>query len=118
VPEKVAFLEGVHERVSALPTVRAAGVAWSIPFAGGSATTRVGVEGSTVPAEDRPYAMVVPVEGDYFQVMGLPLTAGRTFRADDDQSGRPGGLPAAASARRLHTWWHRPRRTKCDAVGC
>jgi putative ABC transport system permease protein len=101
VPEKVAFLEGLHERVSALPTVSAAGVAWSIPFAGGSATTRVGVEGSTIPAQDRPYAMVVPVEGDYFQAMSLSLTAGRAFRADDDQSAPEVAVISEAFARTL-----------------
>jgi putative ABC transport system permease protein len=76
-------------------------VAWSIPFAGGSATTRVGVEGSTIPAQDRPYAMVVPVEGDYLQAMGLPLTAGRAFRADDDQSAPEVAVISEAFARTL-----------------
>ena len=100
-PEKVAFLEGLHERVSALPTVSAAGMAWSIPFAGGSATTRVGVEGSTVPPENRPYAMVVPVEGDYFQAMGLSLTAGRAFRPEDDQNAPDVAVISESTARTL-----------------
>jgi putative ABC transport system permease protein len=81
------FHEALLERLSAHGEVAAVGAAWALPFTPTSA-------GSTARAEDAPDqepvgVSIVPVRGDYFEAMGIPLLAGRVFRPEDRADASP-----------------------------
>jgi len=112
----VAYYDQVLERVRALPGVRAAGAIQHLPFSGINWVNPYDVEGQPLaPGETRPSAGYKIVAGDYFDAVGQPLLAGRTFTAAD-RSASPTGLilnetfarrhfgsAAAAIGRRLRT---------------
>jgi putative ABC transport system permease protein len=81
-----AFHTQALERVSALPGVSAAAFAWGVPLTGNKWPAEVdipGRPGSTRLADQvsLPLRAVTPA---YFDVFGIPLVEGRTFRDSDD----------------------------------
>ena len=91
------LLEGLADR----PELRAAGVGFPGPFRGASANGSFDVEGRPAASRtDRPFAYFGTVSGGYFEAMGIPLLAGRTF-LDTDTDGAPGvTIVSAAVARK------------------
>ncbi|HET7697909.1 MAG TPA: ABC transporter permease [Vicinamibacterales bacterium] len=91
------LLEGLAER----PELRAVGAGFPGPFRAGSASGSFDVEGRPAPSPgDRPFAYLGTVSGGYFEAMGIPVLAGRTF-SDRDVDGAPGvTIVSAALARR------------------
>jgi putative ABC transport system permease protein len=85
-PERQAgFFRALDERAAAIPGVRSAGAATTLPLSG--ATSRIGFHVVGTPP-DRPgegdatgYDVVTP---GYFDAIGIPLKRGRTFGARDD----------------------------------
>jgi putative ABC transport system permease protein len=77
------------ERVSALPGVQHAAFAWGVPLTGNSWPGSVEIEGQPAPAKpsDRLSIPLRSVTQDYFQLLGLPVSAGRSFRSTDDDTG-------------------------------
>lgn len=79
------FVREMLGGVEAVPGISSAGVALAAPFTGGAATMSYDVEG-VVPGEGEDfsseYQVVTP---DYFLTMGIPLLAGRTPEAVDDE---------------------------------
>ena len=86
-PALRAFYRRLLDELSALPGVRAAGGAESLPLGGANPQTLVAVEGRPLPPLDE--RAVVPfdtVSPGYFRAMGIPLLAGRGFTPEDDEN--------------------------------
>ena len=87
--------------LSARPEIRAAAVGFPGPFRANSASGSFFIEGRAVTSRaERPFAYLGTVSGRYFDSMGIPLLAGRTFN-DRDVEAAPGvAIVTAAMARR------------------
>ncbi len=83
---KTLFLK-LHDAVAALPGVEAASLSESPLLAGGSSRTRVGVDGRPPGPNDE--ASVNDVGAQFFETMGIPIIAGRSFDAHDRESSTP-----------------------------
>ncbi len=80
----VAFQQRMLDALRALPGVRAAGNISTLPLTGGNNTSRFVREGRRTPGEtEAGEANNRQVSADYFQVMGVPLRAGRMFDEHD-----------------------------------
>jgi putative ABC transport system permease protein len=97
--ERAAFHERLLERLTQLPGARAAGIAVTLPNR--QATARFDFGASELPAGVDPMRMNVAevrtVSEGFFEAMGVPLLAGRTFRDSD----RPGSEPVIVISQRL-----------------
>ena len=85
-PDQInGFHKQLMERISALPGVKTATIAYDHPLTSNWLDS-FEIEGRVVPAESRSQsANFVPVGPDYFDTVGLKLAAGRRFTALDDQ---------------------------------
>jgi predicted permease len=93
------LIDGLTER----PEMRAVGVGFPGPFRAASASGSFDVEGRPAASRaDRPFAYLGTVSGGYFEAMGIPLIAGRTF-LDRDVEDAPG--VAIASAALARKYW-------------
>ena len=78
------------------------GVGFPGPFRGASASGNFDVEGRPAASRaDRPFAYIGTVSGGYFDAMGIPLLAGRTF-LDRDGDKAPGVTIVSAALARKH----------------
>jgi predicted permease len=85
---RVAFHKDLHERLRALPGVEdVAATSW-LPAAGPYHDWGFRYE-TADGAQDWEGAQMRIIEGDYFETMGIPLLAGRTFDEGDDEDGPP-----------------------------
>lgn len=105
--ERQAFYAAVLERVRALPGVVAAGVSNAIPFGGGYGCTVQGFQDAEVysrldEAGLTACADQTTASPGYFEALGIPLLAGRTFTgADDTGRGEPVAIVSEAFADRF-----------------
>ena len=91
------LLEGLSER----PELRAIGVGFPGPFRGTSAGGRFYIEGHTPATRaDRPFAHLGSVSGGYFEAMGIPLLAGRTFLDRDVENAPDVAIVSGSLARK------------------
>ncbi len=89
VPKRVAFFAQLEQRVVALPGVRGAGIAMSIPTTSWL-FTNVDVEGQPkLDDREQPTVQLQSITPDYFRAMRIPLRRGREFTARDNSSGAP-----------------------------
>jgi predicted permease len=85
-PDKTAtahFVNDLVNRVTTLPGVIAAAAGQSLPLAGTSAGTAVGVEGQPRSVAERPTAGWFTVTPGYFRALGVSMMAGREFSPVD-----------------------------------
>ena len=91
-----AFFDQLQERVQSLPGVNGAGTVNVLPLQGGN-TTRFFIEGDPVPAPGQETeANIRVVNENYFEMLGVPVVAGRMFNQHDRpiaQSPPPPGTP-------------------------
>ena len=80
-PRTHAFGEALLAELSGVPGVRGAALAGPHPLAAGS-TNSFAIEGRDPSAAPLPEIPVRPVSNGYFDIMGVPLLAGRTFARD------------------------------------
>jgi putative ABC transport system permease protein len=86
--QQINFNDQLRERVQSLPGVSGAGTVNILPVNSGN-TTRFYIDGDPVPAPGtETEANIRTVSDDYFQALGVPLLAGRTFDASDKPDGR------------------------------
>jgi predicted permease len=102
--EKIAALaERLHDEVSQLPGVQAAGLAQALPFAAGlgwaQALTRQDPKSIANPA-NLPHVRYNVVSTGYVEALGVPLKAGRTFNKTDTREAPPVVIINEATARR------------------
>jgi putative ABC transport system permease protein len=81
--QQINFNTQLRERVHSMPGVLGAGTVNILPVNGGN-TTRFYVDGDPVPAPGQEIeANIRTVSDDYFNTLGIPLLAGRTFDSRD-----------------------------------
>src|SRR5215213_3059281 len=86
--QQINFNDQLRERLNSLPGVSGAGTVNILPVNSGN-TTRFYIDGEPVPAPGtETEANIRTVSDDYFQALGVPLLAGRTFDTSDKPDGR------------------------------
>ncbi|MBV9924262.1 MAG: ABC transporter permease [Acidobacteria bacterium] len=85
----VRFYEETLRRVSAVPGVRGAALTSNLPLAGDGGTGSPQVVGRSTPASELTEAHLRTVSPNYFEVLGVPLVAGRPFAERDDAKAPP-----------------------------
>jgi len=85
----------LHEAIAALPAVESASLSESPLVAGGSSRTRVGPDGRLPGPNDE--AWVNDVGARFFETMGIPIVAGRSF----DEHDREGSPPVTVVSERF-----------------
>jgi predicted permease len=98
------FFDQVLERLRATPGIAAAAVAGGTPPGGGGISFRLTfeIEGRGIVLDDP--GLLMPfgeVDGNYFDVVGIPLKAGRTFSREDTPDGPRTMIISEVMARRL-----------------
>ena len=84
-----AFFDRLKERVESLPGVNESGTVNVLPLQGGN-TTRFYVDGDPIPPPGQEIeANIRVVNETYFQTLGVPLIAGRTFDDRDRATAPP-----------------------------
>jgi putative ABC transport system permease protein len=84
-PEQAAtFYRTLLERVKALPGVEAASAVVPQPLSGDTFIIRFEIEGRNIPKGEQPSSHFRAISLDYFNVMQIPLLAGRAFTERDD----------------------------------
>jgi putative ABC transport system permease protein len=84
-----AFFDQLNDQLAALPFVSAAGAVSFLPMTGPASATSYRAEGQAeVDAGAMPVTEVRVITGDYFAAMGIPITRGRTFNADERRADR------------------------------
>jgi putative ABC transport system permease protein len=82
------FVSTLLDQVRAIPGVRSASLAWSLPFEGGSNYDGYLIDGRPVPPagnEDQTYQTAV--SQGFFSTLGIQMLYGRDFTAADDTTG-------------------------------
>jgi len=79
------FHERLLTHLTSAPGIRSAAIVSRLPLRGQSWLSGVWVPGDVRPGFERPMANVRFISADYFQIMGIPLRAGRSFD-DSDKS--------------------------------
>jgi putative ABC transport system permease protein len=86
---QVSLYDQLKERVQSLPGVKGVGAIDNLPLQGGN-TTRFNIEGDPVPLPGQAIeANFRVVNESYFQTLGVPIIAGRTFD-ERDKADAPG----------------------------
>jgi putative ABC transport system permease protein len=107
----VDFYSAEQVRVSGLPGVKAAGAINDLPLSGSHDASSFQIDGRPpFPASARPVAENVIVSGNYFEVTGIPLVAGRLFDNRDSAN-------APRTILINHTFALRFFRNPQDAIG-
>lgn len=84
-PEVIGYFQRVLQRVNGLPGVSGAGLVSSLPLSGANSSHGISFEGKQLPAGEVAHEVDFrSVSPEYFDVMRIPLTQGRAFRASDD----------------------------------
>jgi putative ABC transport system permease protein len=98
----LTFYEGVLDRMQSAPGIAGAALVNTPPLGGRVTKRSFAVEGFTAaPGDGAPLLWLNAVTPQYFDVMRIPLVAGRWF-ADADRSGNPPvAIVSAATARRF-----------------
>jgi predicted permease len=107
-PESAArVLTDVHQRLQRLPALKAAGAGTRLPVTMvqglGLPTDVIAIEERPdTPRENSPWAVTATVTPGYFEALGVPLLAGRTFESRDTES----SMPVVVISRSLaHAYW-------------
>ena len=104
-PEKyqqAAFFGQLLERVRALPGVSSAGLGKNLPVSGQNMSSPLLVEGLPKPSADKsPPVQSVTVDPGYVTTLGMRLTKGRDFTAEDGANATPVAIVNEALARRF-----------------
>lgn len=88
--KKATFFRDLVQRVEAIPGVRGATVAMSLPTTTWIRTNIMWIEGQPAPDENDPLmAVIQSVTPHYFQTLRIPLRRGREFTLRDNSSGAP-----------------------------
>ena len=95
-----AFYSELYERLAALPGVQAVAAAGQVPLLSGSSSGTIQVENAAGIAETNVHRSTVTPS--YFQVMGVPVLAGRAFTAGDREGS---ALVAAISQSMAQRYW-------------
>ena len=102
-----AFYRQLEERVGSLPGVRSVALGEHIPLGVTSSSKTVVIEGYELPRGQQSLSILVDsVDEHYFNVMQIPVVAGRKFQSSDTQSSVPVAIVNETMAQ---TYW--PKRS-------
>ncbi|HWC00438.1 MAG TPA: ABC transporter permease, partial [Bryobacteraceae bacterium] len=89
--KRAAFFRDLLPAVEALPGVRGAAAAMSLPTTAWIRTNIIGVEGRPAldPSDPASYAVWQSITPGYFRTLGIPLKRGRAFTDHDNVPGAP-----------------------------
>jgi putative ABC transport system permease protein len=91
----------VLDRVGVIPGVKGVALATELPSLHFARQVTFEIDGRVTDARDRPRAGLTIVSRDYFDVVGVPIDAGRGFVAADAAGARAVAVVSAATARRF-----------------
>ncbi len=94
-------LEEMLRRIQALHGVKSAAVGSGVPLRGGYVTQGIETEGQTVPKSWNGWIGLNMVTPAYFEVLGIPLLAGRDFTNSDTNSSQRVAIVNQAFAQRF-----------------
>jgi predicted permease len=98
-----AFYNGLLSRIEAVPGVRSAALAVSLPPDQLTMTDNFTPEGRTyVPGESAPVGPLVFASAEYFRTLGIPLLRGRLFDARDSETSERVVIVSRALANRYY----------------
>jgi predicted permease len=83
-----AFNRVLIERLSEKPGILAVGIGNTLPSSGNSGMAAYTIEGQSIEGWKLKFAAFGSIYGNYFQALGIPLIAGRTF-TDEDRADSP-----------------------------
>jgi putative ABC transport system permease protein len=95
-----AFYQELLATLSRNRSVESAAASWAPPFGGAFAGTSFLPDDAPAGAEPRPVS-VVPVQGDYFRALRIPVVEGRDFLSSDAADAPAVAIVARGLARRL-----------------
>ena len=81
--QNMLYYYSVLEAIRDLPGVRAAGAIRDLPLLGRGEMARPSVAGRPTPPEGEPAVQLHQISTDYFEAIGTPVLAGRTFAMSD-----------------------------------
>jgi putative ABC transport system permease protein len=81
--QKSAFYARLMASLASAPGVRSAALVSTLPLEGEVWVTGAFLPGDTRPLKERPLVIVRFVSANYFEMMGIPVLAGRTFQETD-----------------------------------
>ena len=84
-----AFYQAVADRLSGLPAISSMSVTSALPLLGGESRRLEIMERPLRDKKDQQTVLTVAVSPGYFATLGLSITRGRDFTADDGSPGRP-----------------------------
>ena len=97
---QIAFFDQLLPKLRAIPGVEQAGAVVSLPLSGSSFVLTFEVKGRPpVPPSQQPAMQVRVATPEYFETIGIPLTRGRMFTADDRWGSTQVALITEAAAR-------------------
>jgi len=100
----ISFYDDLLTRIRALPGVTSAALVNTLPLGGRVAKRAIEIENQTVaPGDSGPLFWMDVVTPDYFDLMHIPVTAGRAFTSADFAAKSSVALVTASTARRF---WH------------
>jgi putative ABC transport system permease protein len=95
-----SFYQGLHDRVRAIPSVRAASIQTDLPLKG-DGERRAFTADQSIDASDATGSVAVTwTFGDYFQTFGVPIVKGRGFLPEEDSENRGAAIVSRALAER------------------
>jgi predicted permease len=101
-PQRVNdFYRELATRLCALPSVKTVSQAYRQPLLGGVRTTPITIPGQTQPSGRPLEAGYNLVSAEYFQTLGLRITRGRSFTAQEEQANARVVLISESTARRF-----------------
>ena len=85
------FYQTLHEKLRAIPGVRAASISSDLPLDGDGERRAVTPERIGEAGGQPPSMAVTWIHGNYFETFGIPIVRGRAFSADEQARESPGG---------------------------
>ena len=101
-PKTATFFRDLLARVTVLPGVRAATVAWFLPMMGYAGTPVQDAAKTPLPLNQRPIAKLLIVAPGYFHTLGIALRRGREFAEHDREDTQRVTIIDEATA---HRFW-------------
>jgi putative ABC transport system permease protein len=81
---QIAFLDGLLERLEAVPGVTAAALGMPLPLTGNEMSVSFTIEERPTGPSERPSSNMALVSPSYFRAIDTPVVAGRAFTDEDD----------------------------------
>jgi predicted permease len=87
--QRLHFYQQVVSHLSSLPGVQSASAGWPLPMSGGDISITFNIQGRPIARGDEPSEAFAVAMPGYFEILRIPLMAGRTFGEQDGVKGAP-----------------------------